>query len=133
MIHDPDLLDCLSTIEGESFSGTVFRATRISMDPLAPSTRGGRWAPSGQYSILYTSLTKDAALAEITYYWSQLDPVPSKKLPEGVYLATSDDVPGLVAQGRTITETLEIARDVAKKLLNAQAERRLQRIVLTIR
>ncbi len=46
-----------------------------------------------------------------------------EKLPEGVYLATSDDVPGLVAQGRTITETLEIARDVAKKLLEAQAER----------
>lgn len=38
-------------------------------------------------------------------------------LPEGVYLATSDDVPGLVAQGRTITETIEIARDVAKKLI----------------
>ncbi len=38
-------------------------------------------------------------------------------LPEGVYLATSDDVPGLVVQGRTITETLEIARDVAKKLI----------------
>ena len=38
-------------------------------------------------------------------------------LPEGVYLATSDDVPGLVAQGRTIAETLEIARDVAKKLI----------------
>jgi len=46
-----------------------------------------------------------------------------EKLPEGVYLATSDDIPGLVAQGRTITETLEIARDVAKKLLAAQAER----------
>lgn len=44
-----------------------------------------------------------------------------EKLPEGVYLATSDDVPGLVAQGRTITETLEIARDVAKKLLEARA------------
>ena len=40
-----------------------------------------------------------------------------EKLPEGVYLATSDDVPGLVAQGRTITETLEIARDVACKLI----------------
>ena len=38
-------------------------------------------------------------------------------LPEGVYIATSEDVPGLIAQGRTITETLEIARDVAKKLL----------------
>jgi predicted RNase H-like HicB family nuclease len=46
-----------------------------------------------------------------------------EKLPEGVYLATSDDMPGLVAQGRTIQETLEIARDVAKKLLEAHAER----------
>jgi predicted RNase H-like HicB family nuclease len=42
-----------------------------------------------------------------------------EKLPEGVYLATSDDVQGLVAQGRTITETLEIARDVARKLIDA--------------
>ena len=41
-------------------------------------------------------------------------------LPEGVYLATSEDVQGLVAQGRTITETIEIARDITKKLLEAQ-------------
>lgn len=46
-----------------------------------------------------------------------------ERLPEGVYLATSEDIPGLVAQGRTISETLEIARDVARKLLEAQAER----------
>ena len=44
-----------------------------------------------------------------------------EKLPEGVYLATSDEVQGLVAQGRTIQETLEIARDVAKKLIEAQS------------
>ncbi len=43
-----------------------------------------------------------------------------ERLPEGVYLATSESVKGLVAQGRTIAETLEIARDVAKKLLEAQ-------------
>ena len=43
-----------------------------------------------------------------------------ENLPEGVYLATSDDVPGLVVQGRTITETLEIARDVARKLIEAR-------------
>jgi predicted RNase H-like HicB family nuclease len=48
-----------------------------------------------------------------------------EKLPEGVYLATSEDIYGLIAQGRTITETLEIARDVAKKLLEAQTERHL--------
>ena len=45
-----------------------------------------------------------------------------KKLPEGVYLATSDSIPGLVAQGRTVSETLEIARDVARKLLEAKRE-----------
>lgn len=44
-----------------------------------------------------------------------------EKLPEGGYLATSDTVQGLVAQGRTIQETIEIARDVAKKLIEAQS------------
>jgi predicted RNase H-like HicB family nuclease len=44
-----------------------------------------------------------------------------EKLPEGVYLATSDDLQGLVAQGRTIQETIEIARDVAKKLIESRA------------
>jgi predicted RNase H-like HicB family nuclease len=47
-----------------------------------------------------------------------------EKLPEGVYLATSDDIQGLVAQGRTVNETLELARDVARRLLEAQAERK---------
>lgn len=45
-----------------------------------------------------------------------------EKLPEGVYLATSDEIQGLVAQGRTVAETLEIARDVARKLLEAQSQ-----------
>lgn len=43
-----------------------------------------------------------------------------ERLPEGVYLATSESIQGLVAQGRTIAETVEIARDVAKKLIEAQ-------------
>jgi predicted RNase H-like HicB family nuclease len=46
-----------------------------------------------------------------------------EKLPEGMYLATSEDVQGLVAQGRTATEAMEIARDVARKLIEAQTER----------
>jgi len=51
-----------------------------------------------------------------------------EKLPEGVYLATSDDVQGLVAQGRTIAETVEIARDVVRKLLEAQDDIQLPQI-----
>ena len=45
-----------------------------------------------------------------------------EQLPEGVYLSTSDMLQGLVAQGRTIRETLDIARDVAKMLLEAGQE-----------
>lgn len=45
-----------------------------------------------------------------------------EKLPDGVYLATSDEVQGLVAQGRTIQETIEIARDVAETLIEAQTD-----------
>jgi predicted RNase H-like HicB family nuclease len=46
-----------------------------------------------------------------------------EKLPEGVYLGTSEAIQGLVVQGRTIQETIEIARDVAKKILEAKQER----------
>ncbi len=42
-----------------------------------------------------------------------------ERLPEGVYLATSEQIQGLVAQGRTVSKTLEIARDVAQKILEA--------------
>jgi len=43
-------------------------------------------------------------------------------LPEGGYLAMSEAIQGLVAQGRTVSENLEIARDVARRLLKAQQE-----------
>jgi antitoxin HicB len=38
---------------------------------------------------------------------------------EGGYLATSDDFPDLLAEGRTVAETLEIAQDVARKLIES--------------
>lgn len=50
-----------------------------------------------------------------------------EKLPEGVYLATSEDVEGLVAQGRTVHETIEIARDVARKIMEERGVTDLDR------
>ena len=49
--------------------------------------------------------------------------VQVEELPEGVFLATSDELEGLVAQGRTAAEALDIARDVARKLIEARRER----------
>jgi len=43
-------------------------------------------------------------------------------LDEGGYLATSEDVPGLIAQGRTLNETIEIARDGCKKFYESYLE-----------
>lgn len=43
-------------------------------------------------------------------------------LEEGGYLATSDELQGLVAQGRTIAETMEIAQDVARKIIESCLE-----------
>jgi predicted RNase H-like HicB family nuclease len=37
-------------------------------------------------------------------------------LEEGGFVGTSPDVPGLVAQGRSIVEVTEIAQDVARKI-----------------
>jgi predicted RNase H-like HicB family nuclease/predicted RNA binding protein YcfA (HicA-like mRNA interferase family) len=49
--------------------------------------------------------------------------VQVEELPEGVYVATSDELPGLVAQGRTVAEALDMARDVARQLIEARRER----------
>jgi len=43
-------------------------------------------------------------------------------LDEGGFVATSPDVPGLVAQGRTVVEATEIARDVARKIAESCRE-----------
>lgn len=44
------------------------------------------------------------------------------QVENGEYLATSESLPGLVAQGRTVQETMEIAQDVARKLLESYRE-----------
>jgi predicted RNase H-like HicB family nuclease len=54
------------------------------------------------------------------YGWKCYDP---RVLPEGLFLATSEELPGLVATGRTVAEALEIARGVARKLIEARRER----------
>ena len=48
--------------------------------------------------------------------------VKIEELDEGGFLATSEMLPGLVAQGRTIAETLEIAQDVARKIVESCVE-----------
>jgi hypothetical protein len=77
-VHERALLDALSAIDPEPFRGDVWRITRQGRDPLRGSSANGRWSPGGAFDVLYTSLTRDGALAEIGFRLS-LEPVwPSR-------------------------------------------------------
>ena len=78
MIHDRDLLDRLDALPKQSFSGDVFRATRQNLDPLASSYSGGRWMRRDGAGVLYTSLVREGALAEIAFHFGQATPRPTK-------------------------------------------------------
>lgn len=43
-------------------------------------------------------------------------------LSEGGYVATSADVPGLIAEGRSITEAVEIAQGLTRKIVESCIE-----------
>jgi predicted RNase H-like HicB family nuclease len=43
-------------------------------------------------------------------------------LPEGLYLVTSPDVPGLVAEGRSLSEAVEIAQGLIRKIAESCLE-----------
>jgi RES domain len=85
-VHDRSILDAIEAIDPEPFFGQVWRVTRKGRDPLRGSAANGRWSPSGgEFEVLYTSLARDGALAEIGYRLS-LEPVWPSRLEHEVHL-----------------------------------------------
>lgn len=77
-IHDRVLLDALEALDPEPFQGEVWCVTRKGREPLRGAAANGRWSSGGECEVLYTSLVRDGALAEIGYRLS-LEPVwPSR-------------------------------------------------------
>jgi hypothetical protein len=77
-VHDRAILDAVEAIGAEAFDGRAWRVAREGRDPLRGSAVHGRWSPSGEFEVLYTSLEKAGAIAEIGYRLS-LEPVwPSR-------------------------------------------------------
>ncbi len=80
--HDRALLDALAAIAPIAFEGEVWRITRAGRDPLIGSLAQGRWSPGGEFEVLYTSLARECALAEIGHRLS-LEPIwPSQIVHE---------------------------------------------------
>lgn len=78
MIRDAELLAKLESYPTERFEGVVYRATRQNLDPLVTSRSAGRWMQPDVASVLYTSMYREGALAEISFHWSQFTPMPTK-------------------------------------------------------
>src|SRR5256884_1294796 len=51
-----------------------------------------------------------------------------ERLKGGRYLGTSRDVPGLVAEGRSVAETVEIAQGLARKIVESCLDRKSTRL-----
>src|ERR1700730_6692152 len=84
-VHDRVILDALDAIDPKPFEGEVWRVARNHREPLRGSSTHGRWSPNGEFEVLYTSLERDGALAEIGYRLS-LEPVWPSRLEHEVHL-----------------------------------------------
>ena len=78
-IRDQSLLDVLETVSTEGYSANVWRSVREGLDPLLCSRSGGRWDDS-TFDVLYTSETREAAIAERRFHLYQGQPIPPSKL-----------------------------------------------------
>jgi RES domain-containing protein len=77
-VHDRAILDALEALETETIEKTVWRVCRKGRDPLRGAVANGRWNAVGEFEVLYTSLEREGALAEVGFRLS-LEPVwPSK-------------------------------------------------------
>src|SRR3984893_18103296 len=84
-VHDRVILDALDAIDPKPFEGEVWRVARNHREPLRGSSTHGRWSPNGEFEVLYTSLERDGALAEIGYRLS-LEPVWPSRIEHELHL-----------------------------------------------
>jgi RES domain-containing protein len=75
--RDLDLLDALDAHKGVAFEGDVWRIVRDGRDALQGYPAGARWDP-GTFDVLYTSLEREGALAEIYFHLTRQPVFPSK-------------------------------------------------------
>jgi hypothetical protein len=83
-VHDRVILDALEGMDPVPFSDSVWRVTRAGREPVRGSAANGRWSPGGVVEVLYTSLERDGALAEIGFRLS-LEPVWPSRLQHEIH------------------------------------------------
>jgi RES domain-containing protein len=75
--RDPALLDVLDVFDRVRYAGETWRVVRDGRDPLQGSASGGRWDPA-LFDVLYTSMDRVGAVAEVHFHLSRQPVFPSK-------------------------------------------------------
>ncbi len=75
--RDLELLDAIDKCAREKFDGKVWRVVRDGRDPLSGAASRSRWC-DGSFDVLYTSMERDGAIAEIHAFLSLQPVFPSK-------------------------------------------------------
>jgi RES domain-containing protein len=83
-VHDRTILDALEALVPIQFRGSVWRVAPKGRDGMRGTSAHGRWSPSGELEVLYTSLERAGALAEIGYRLS-LEPVWPSRLEHQIH------------------------------------------------
>lgn len=78
-LRDQRLLDALEATRQRPYRDTVWRSVRQGADPLACWRSGGRW-DDGSFDVLYTSESREAAIAERRFHLYQGQPIPPSKV-----------------------------------------------------
>jgi RES domain-containing protein len=72
--RDSALIDTIRSVPPTPFSGQAWRIVREGRDPLQCGRPGGRW-DDGSFDVLYTSLAKEGAIAEMRFHLQRGQPV----------------------------------------------------------
>lgn len=83
-IRDQSLLDSLESVPTAQFEANVWRSVRAGQDPLVCSRPGGRW-DDGTLDVLYTSESRQGAIAERRFHLYQGQPFPPSKARYELY------------------------------------------------
>ena len=72
-------MDALEAVPTAPFAGMVWRSVRAGRDPLVCGRPGGRW-DDGTLDVLYTSETREGAVAERRFHLFQGQPFPPSRV-----------------------------------------------------
>ena len=83
------LLDAIEAETSTTFSGPVWRVVTDGFDPLHPSRAGGRW-DDGSFDVLYTSASRDGAMAESWFHAAKGQPIIPSKVAKRLFQMEAD-------------------------------------------